>query len=96
MDTILLEFARQAPALAILAWIVSKFLEELREARAERKAQSDSCHLVHERSIASVDRCSAMLGRVESALDNNRQQTTDAVRDAFSGVGCPAVKAPSH
>ncbi len=96
METAVLEILKQVPALAVLAWLVTRFLNEIGKRDEVLKDLSAACHDVHQRSIVAVDRNSEALGRIESALDGQRQLTTDAVRDAFSGLSCPAVKSPNR
>lgn len=81
MDQLFIEFAKQAPALAVLAWIVWKFLAS-QESRDNKLGDiANSCHNfqaastktvseVLDRNTTALNANTHMLGRVESVLDD--------------------------
>ena len=70
MEELLLEVAKQVPALLVLVLLVTRFLTALKE-------RDEAFQAVFSEAIATQKETNQMLGRVGQALD---QQTEDAAR----------------
>lgn len=59
----------QVPALAVLAYIVWKFLQYLRAQEERLKSLSEGCHVVQRDAIVAIRENSRVLGGVTQVLD---------------------------
>jgi hypothetical protein len=61
--SVLIEMGKQCPALAVLGWIVYKFLNAQKDERASRDVTEKACHEVNEK----------VAEKVAKALDRNTE-----------------------
>ena len=77
MDTTWIEFAKQAPSLTVLVFIIVAFLKHIKEAEIERtklnQEKSQAFSEVIERNTLALERNSEMFGRASHVFEQEER-----------------------
>jgi len=84
MDATWIEFAKQAPHLTVLVFIIVSFLRHIKDAETERakmnKEKSEAFAEVIDRNTLALERNSEMFGRASHVFEQEERQNNGIIR----------------
>ena len=80
MDTLLVEVAKQVPALTVLAFIVWAFIRFLAQASSAMQDIHRECHSTQERATVALERNTDALDRLGGQMEEMTRYTNGGAR----------------